>query len=267
VRATLLTTIFLGVLLLGGSADAATTTAGECGSGPMAGSPMDPFMSNLNQIFAAGQSRPAAPSLRDAQAAAKDRIRALTPAGRETLRCGLPPDANLLRKYRHGEHLSPSEFIALVAPLAQRAEQTTGVPASVTIAQAIQETGFGKSAHAAGNNLFGIKGSGDAGSLRLSTKEFVHGHYVTIRASFAAYRSLEDSVVAHARFVTSGYFKNTSDDLGSPTRFVSQIARDGYATDPHYASELDGLISRYDLTRFDDSSSCSGSAATDTVKI
>ena len=56
-------------------------------------------------------------------------------------------------------------FINQVAPGALAAQQKYGVPAAVTIAQAIDESGWGQSLLASqDNNLFGIKGSGPAGS-------------------------------------------------------------------------------------------------------
>ncbi len=57
-------------------------------------------------------------------------------------------------------------FISLVAPGAESAQQRWGVPAAVTIAQAIDESAWGNSQLAADyHNLFGIKGSGPAGSV------------------------------------------------------------------------------------------------------
>ena len=52
-------------------------------------------------------------------------------------------------------------FISLVAPGAIAAQQRYGIPAAVTIAQAIDESGWGRSVLAtADHNLFGIKGAG-----------------------------------------------------------------------------------------------------------
>ena len=57
-------------------------------------------------------------------------------------------------------------FISLVAPGAIAAQQRFGVPAAVTIAQAIEESAWGQSGLAAQyHNLFGIKGTGPAGSV------------------------------------------------------------------------------------------------------
>jgi flagellum-specific peptidoglycan hydrolase FlgJ len=62
------------------------------------------------------------------------------------------------------------DFIASIAPAAQASEKKYGVPASVTIAQAILESAWGK--RAIGNNYFGIKARVGEAVLR------VHHHRV-----------------------------------------------------------------------------------------
>ena len=56
------------------------------------------------------------------------------------------------------------------------AQRKYGVPAAVTIAQAIVESGWGGSTPAAqDHNLFGIKGTGPAGGALYPTTEYVNG--------------------------------------------------------------------------------------------
>ncbi len=52
---------------------------------------------------------------------------------------------------------NPSAFIASVTPYAEQVQAETGIPASIMVGIAANETGYGK--HASGNNFFGIKGS------------------------------------------------------------------------------------------------------------
>ena len=60
---------------------------------------------------------------------------------------------------------SQQTFISEIAPGAMAAQSRYGIPAAVTIAQAIDESGWGQSALAIrDHNLFGIKGTGPAGS-------------------------------------------------------------------------------------------------------
>ena len=72
-----------------------------------------------------------------------------------------------------------------VAPGAMATQREYGVPAAVTIAQAIDESGWGKSELAVeAHNLFGIKGTGPAGSVTMPTTEYEDGAWVTIDAAF-----------------------------------------------------------------------------------
>src|SRR3954467_13374731 len=56
---------------------------------------------------------------------------------------------------KKADHSVQLAFIAKVAPAAQKTQAEHGIPASVTIAQCILESGWGKCAP--GNNYFGIK--------------------------------------------------------------------------------------------------------------
>ncbi len=152
---------------------------------------------------------------------------------------------------------SESEFINSVGVAAQRSRRTTGVPASVTVAQAILESDWGRSRLTRqGNNLFGIKAlggaSGPAGTVTLATWEHVNGDDVIVQAPFKAYYTLEESIDDHGRFFTRN--KRYADALaiaGDARAFARAIQDDGYATDPSYASKLIRLMDRYDLYRFD----------------
>ena len=172
-------------------------------------------------------------------------------------RCPEPLDQGLLRKYRRGEKLTQSEFLKLVIPFAQASERATGVPASVTIAQAMLETGWGKTAKRAGNNLFGIKGRGNAGSVKLWTREYSRGRWHKVRANFAAYRSMEDAFIAHASLISGkARYRRAMAVKNDPFAFARALQRAGYATDPKYASKLGSIIRKRGLTRYDDSVEC-----------
>lgn len=84
--------------------------------------------------------------------------------------------------------MNPNEFIATLALCAIADMQSTGVPASLTIAQATLESNWGTSGLALQvNNLFGIKGKGTAGSVEMPTTEVVNGKAVMVAASFRKY--------------------------------------------------------------------------------
>ena len=143
-------------------------------------------------------------------------------------------------------------FISLVAPGAVAAQQRFGVPASVTIAQAIEESAWGQSSLAARyHNLFGIKGAGPAGSVTLPTQEYENGSWVTIDAHFAVYRNDAESIAGHAELLaTSGYYARAMADRAYPDAFANNLTG-VYATDPDYGANLIALMKLYNLYQFD----------------
>ena len=143
-------------------------------------------------------------------------------------------------------------FINQIAPGALAAQQRYGVPASVTIAQAIDESGWGTSQLATNDyNLFGIKGSGPAGSVTLPTQEFENGQWVTIYAQFRVYHNVSESIADHAELLaTSGYYTRAMADRAVPDAFANDLTG-VYATDPEYGANLIGLMRLYNLYRFD----------------
>ena len=153
-------------------------------------------------------------------------------------------------------------FINQIAPGALAAQQRYGVPASVTIAQAIDESGWGTSQLAANDyNLFGIKGSGPAGSVTLPTQEFENGQWVTIYAQFRVYHNVSESIADHAELLaTSGYYTRAMADRTVPDAFANDLTG-VYATDPEYGANLIGLMRLYNLYRFDSPTASQAQAA------
>ena len=148
------------------------------------------------------------------------------------------------------------EFISAVGAAARNSFRATGVPASVTVAQAILESDWGRSRLTRqGNNLFGIKAlnsAGPAGVVTLATWEHVNGSDVVVQAPFKAYYTLEESIDDHGRFFTRNRRYADALAVANDARaFARAIQDDGYATDPSYASKLIKLMDRYDLYRFD----------------
>lgn len=149
--------------------------------------------------------------------------------------------------------MKPTEFIAAVAPGAQAAMTKTRVPASVSIAQAALESGWG--VHAPGNNLFGIKAD-RAWKGPITTKktsEVVNGETVVITARFRAYPDWAASIADHAAFlVANPRYKPAFQRAEDGDDFAWAIAQAGYATDPDYGRKLTSLINYHDLLAFDD---------------
>lgn len=167
----------------------------------------------------------------------------------------LPTAAALGLTRQSASFASPDDFISAVGAAAQRSRQATHVPASVTVAQAILESDWGRSRLTRqANNLFGIKAlasAGPAGVINLSTWENIDGSDVVIQAPFKAYSTLQQSIDDHARFLNGWRYSSAMAVADDARAFAREIQADGYATDPNYASKLISLMDRYDLYRFD----------------
>ena len=121
----------------------------------------------------------------------------------------------------------------------------------MTIAQAIDESGWGQSRLATqDNNLFGIKGAGPAGSDSKPTQEYENGQWVTINAGFRVYNNVAQSIDDHGELLaTSGYYTRAMADRNNPDAFANALTG-VYATNPDYGSDLIQLMQQYNLYRY-----------------
>lgn len=152
--------------------------------------------------------------------------------------------------------MKPLEFITRLAPIAVQDMRKYGVPASLTLAQAILESNWGTSGLTQkANNLFGIKGTGPAGSVTMQTTEYRGQTPYTTNAQFRKYNSWSESVADHTRLILNG----TRD---KPMRYhgvlwadyktaATEIWKGGYATDPNYPSKLISLMEQNALHQYD----------------
>ena len=147
---------------------------------------------------------------------------------------------------------SQSTFLLSIYEAALDGWRQYGVLPSVTAAQAILESAWGKSALATqGHNLFGIKGSYNGQSIVMRTAEYGSNGYYYINDSFRKYPSNYESVVDHGRFLaTNSRYSNLlwKTDYATVTNYLKQ---DGYATDPNYPSSLNNVIRTYGLQAWD----------------
>jgi flagellum-specific peptidoglycan hydrolase FlgJ len=143
-------------------------------------------------------------------------------------------------------------FIRDIVPGAVAAQRKYGVPAAVTIAQAIEESGWGRSSLATrDHNLFGMKGSGPAGSVVLPTQEFEQGQWITLNSAFRVYHDLAQSIDDHGEHLaTDEAYQHAMSFSHNPDAFAAALTG-VYATDPAYGAKLVGLMRHYDLYRFD----------------
>ncbi len=147
---------------------------------------------------------------------------------------------------------SQQAFIESVAEGAIEGWNEYGVLPSITVAQAILESGWGSSTLSTqAHNLFGIKGSYNGNYVTMSTREVINGQSVYVNAAFRAYANNSESVEDHGNFLYSNYrYSNLLGDT-SYTDVAQKLSQDGYATDPYYSSSLISLVKTYDLTQLD----------------
>lgn len=152
-----------------------------------------------------------------------------------------------------------ANFVTNIGTIAEELWPQYRVLPSLTVAQAILESNWGNSGLTlASNNLFGMKGSYNGGSILYPTKEYVNGKYVSVNATFKKYPTLKDSVVDHAGlFNRLTRYHNILGDTDYKS-VCAKVQSDGYATAPTYAQSLIKIIEQYNLSRFD--ISCSSTA-------
>ncbi|WP_050611826.1 LysM peptidoglycan-binding domain-containing protein [Ligilactobacillus agilis] len=148
-----------------------------------------------------------------------------------------------------------ANFLNNVAPSAQAIAAQRGLYASMMIAQAALESGWGTSSLSTNAyNLFGVKWNGYGAYINMPTQEFYGGAYHTVYAKFQRYSSYAESLNAYANLIVS-HFPNSTKANASSYAVAANNLRNGvygtYATAPNYASSLINLIQQYNLTKYD----------------
>ena len=96
-------------------------------------------------------------------------------------------------------------FIKKIGPIAREVDKSYDLLPSITVAQACLESNYGQSDLSQKyNNLFGVKGTNPNTSAVMTTKEYVKGKWITVKARFQIYDSYEASIRAHARLFQNG---------------------------------------------------------------
>ena len=163
---------------------------------------------------------------------------------------------------------SNEEVILKVGPLFTADQKKTGVLASISLAQFILESGYGKSELAQeANNCFGMKkslsGNNWAGSVWdgksvyvKKTKEQRSWGTETVTAEFRKYTCIEDSIADHSAYLTGAKKGSTLRYEGlkgcTDYRKAAQIVKaGGYATSTSYVEKLCSIIEEWHLTHYD----------------
>lgn len=163
--------------------------------------------------------------------------------------------------------MSQSEFVDWIGKLAAENMKTSGILASVTAAQSILESGYGKSELALNAlNLGGMKAelSGNtwpsAWDGKIYTKDTAEqepdGTYITIKADFRAYPSVSAYLADHSAYLAGAKKGDSLRYAGivgcKDYRKAFQILKDGgYATSLDYVDKLCAVVEKWNLTRYD----------------
>lgn len=146
--------------------------------------------------------------------------------------------------------ITTEEYIEKYKDIAIRKQKEYKIPASITLAQGILESGSGNSRLAKkGNNHFGIKcHKGWKGKTIYVDDDIEH-------ECFRKYKNAEESFKDHSQFLTqrgrySFLFEYNTTDY---KKWAYGLKKAGYATNPKYPQLLIGIIERYNLDQYDKS--------------
>lgn len=139
-------------------------------------------------------------------------------------------------------------YIDNYSSIAVKHQSKYGIPASITLAQGILESGAGQSSLARkSNNHFGIKCHSDWRGARAYHDDDLRGE------CFRKYKRVEDSYDDHALFLTGRprYAHLFSLNIKDYKGWARGLQKSGYATDKAYANKLIKMIEDYELYKFD----------------
>ena len=164
-------------------------------------------------------------------------------------------------------------FLSTIGGYARDIAKNNDLYASVMIAQAILESGWGQSglASAPNYNLFGIKGDYNGNSVRMDTLEDDgSGNYYAAKEPFRKYSNYGESLNDYASLLTGDnnpnswrykFYYGARVSATNSYQDATQHLTGRYATDTRYASKLNQLIQTYGLTQYDAGGSSTASPA------
>lgn len=138
------------------------------------------------------------------------------------------------------------EFIKSIWPQAKAAAANLGLDPKLLVAQAALETGWGKfinkdSAGESTNNLFNIKLGNNKtfASVTVPTTEYTDNQAFKTTAEFRKYASVNESLQDYVHLIRDDARYNLARaNAQNPARYVEELSRAGYATDPHYGEKI-----------------------------
>ena len=122
---------------------------------------------------------------------------------------------------------------------AHMVKEKYGVPESVTLGQAIYESGLGKSNIAnKANNWFGMKGSGNAGQYN---------------GTWAKYNSVYDSFDAYGKLLSKERYTKHTKNATTTAQYLQGVVDGGYCPDAGYVTDVLNIINDNNLEKYNTS--------------
>lgn len=144
------------------------------------------------------------------------------------------------------------DWFAKYAPIAQDEQARSGIPASVILAQMIEETGWSSSLLARKyNNMFGVKAGKSWKGKTVSLYDRQEKSY----SKYRVYDNLLDSIRDHTNVLMAKRYEEARAAASDPMKMVYLIHKAGYASNDLYTTNLQGHIKSYNLTQYDKLSS------------
>jgi Mannosyl-glycoprotein endo-beta-N-acetylglucosaminidase len=142
-----------------------------------------------------------------------------------------------------------AKYIEKYKAIAIQEQVRVGIPASITMAQALLESAFGGSMLATeGNNHFGIK------CKSTWTGETILHDDDAMSECFRKYNNAQESYLDHSNHLKNNRRYSFLFDipLNKYSEWATGLRKAGYATDPNYAKRLIDLIEKYKLQQYTD---------------
>ena len=155
------------------------------------------------------------------------------------------------------------QFIYSIAGEAQKITRANDLYTSVMLAQAILESGYGRSELAyQAQNFFGVKfnvgqDEGKYGSYAVVSLEYIDGEYVPVRSLFRKYANVDGSLKDNALKLSGGvawdknYYQGAWRSKAKTYQDATKALTGKYATDPDYHHKLNRIIANWSLDQYD----------------
>ena len=146
------------------------------------------------------------------------------------------------------------KYIDLYKGISIEEMNKTGIPASITLAQGMLESNWGRSDLSVdANNHFGLKCGNDWNGNTFMWEDDEYHENNLIKSCFRSYDYPEESFYEHSMFIKTKdryqfLFSYSITDYKSWAKGLSDA---GYATDPNYADKLITIIEKYGLFEYD----------------